>query len=396
MTVALRVPSLCFVLALVTGPAGGGTGTTADDYHRRALHAETPEQRIELLGQALSINPNHVPALRQRSAIYWALGKKDLALADAARAADLVPDDADVNNAAGLFAQELKQHAQAARFFERALAPDPKNIVLRARLIDALVKLREIDRALEHADFLVERRPDADYPYSIRAEVYEWADRYADAVRDLSVLIDRHPSEAGYYLRRCINYRCLGEGRKALADAEKALQLRGATSYVLAARGCSYEAAGDLEKALEDYRKAAELDEEKRYFTIWSCLVLRKLGRRAEADALIRDFLKGLADKDEWIGPVIRYLAGELAEDEVFRLAKHDDPETEREQHCEAFYYVAAAHLAAGDLDRAEDLLKKCLAQRVHNFYEHGFAIRDLRVIEEVREKAKRGRPLKE
>ncbi len=393
MAAASRMPAICIILAVAAGPAAGGTGTTADDYHRRALHAERPEQQVELLGQALALNPNYVPALRQRSVVYWALDKKELALADAARAADLVPEDADTNAAAGALAQQLNQHTQAARFLDRALALDPKNAVLRARLIDALVKLREIGRALEHADLLVERRPDADYPYSIRAEVYEWADRYADAVRDLSVLIDRHPAESGYYLRRCINHRCLGEGRKALADAEKALQLRGSTSYAHAARGCSYEAAGDLEKALEDYRKAAELNDEKSYFTIWSCLALRKLGKRAEADALIRDFLKGLANKDEWVGPVIRYLAGELAEDEVFRLAKHDDPETERERLCEAYYYVAAAHIAAGDLDRAEDLLKKCLAQRVNNFYEHGFAIRDLRTIEKLREKAKAGNP---
>ena len=380
----------CSVLH-AAAPGAGGTGVTAADYHRRAFHVASPEKRIQLLTKALALNPDHVPSLRHRSALYAMLGKKKLSFADAARAAELAPEDPEVNSIAGSKAEDLKLYKQAARFFRQALACDQGRVPARARLIDVLIKLRQVKAALEHANVLVERRPDMDYPYALRADAYEWNDRFADAVRDLTVLIRRHPDDPKYtqnYLRRCINYRFLGEGAKALADAEKALRLKGKTSFGLAARGCSYEVLGQLDKALDDYQKATELKGDHRYFMIWSCIVLRKLGRRAEADKLIRGFLKKLKD-DKWIAPVIKYLAGQMTEQEVFKLALDKDPETTREQLCEAYYYVGACYMADKNYARAEALFKKCLAQRVNNFYEHGFAIRDLRTIKKLREKRK-------
>jgi len=381
--------ALC-AIALAAAPAPGATGTTAADYYRRAFHVATVEARIELLTRALAVNPNHVPSLRYRSTLHAIQGRDEPAYADAARAADLSPADPDLNYSAGLKADKLKRYADAARLYGRALALDRTSTRVRIQYLFALIKLRRIDPALKQADRLVELRPDTNVPYSVRADVYEWADRYADAVRDLTVLVGRDPKNASHYLRRCINYRCLGEGEKALADAETAVQLKGGTAYGHAARGCSYEMLGQLDNALADYRRADEIaareKADRRFYTIWRCIVLRKQGKRAEADALARQFLKTLKD-DEWVAPVLKYLAGEMTEAEVFRRAQHQDPDRNREQHCEAYYYVGACHLADGKLDRAEALFKKCLAQRVNNFYEHGFALRDLRTIKKRRAK---------
>ena len=377
--------NLVWIVALAA--AAHGTGTTAADYYRRSFHASTPQKRVELLDKALAINPNHVPALRYRSTLYSILGKKRLALADSARAADLSPRDPSTNRAAGILADELKEYAKAARFYGRALAFDRADVALRSRRIRVLIKLLKTGEALEDANFLVERHPHQDFAYSVRADVYEWCDKYADAARDMTVLIKRDPKEARYYLRRCINYRGAGEGEKALADAEKAIQLKGDTAYGCAARGCSYELLGRLDKALADYKRAADLDDDRRFYVIWSCLILRKQGKREEAEKLARDFVKELKD-DKWVAPVLKYLAGQMTEEEVFRRARHKDPEKNREQHCEGYYYVGACYLADGKLDKAQELFTKCLAQRVHNFYEHGFAIRDLRTIRKLRAEA--------
>jgi tetratricopeptide (TPR) repeat protein len=387
----LILGGLCLCRAAVAG-----TGTTAGDYVRRSHHVRRPERRIELLDRALELNSRHVTALKERSGLYYLIGKKKQAFDDARRAADLAPEDPGIQVRAALLADELREYEHAARLLRRALTQEPDRLLWRARRIHALTQLLRVDEALGEANVMIEQRPDRDLPYSMRADVYEWADRYRDAVDDLTRLIRRHPEDSRYYLRRCINYRCLGEGRKALADAQKGMDLKGRSAYALAARGCSYEVLRELDKAFDDYQRAAQLDDDKRYFTIWCCLVRRKQGRREEADKLIRAFLKTLKNQDEWIAPVIKYLAGEMTEEEVFRLARHDDPIKNREQLCEAYYYIGACYLAEKKYGRAEELFRKTLAQRVHNFYEHGFAIRDLRIIKNRREKAAepdKGRP---
>ncbi len=371
------------ILMLVIA-AAGNIGTSAGDYYIRSFHAATPRQRLQLLNQAVELNPNHVPALRHRALVRSVLGEKKQAFADIIRAAELSPGDPEINLAAAAYAEELKKYHPAARFYGRALACEWTNPFVRARLIQALIKIRRTGQALKHADLLVQRLPREDFPYAVRAEVYEWASRFQDAVGDLSVLVRRHPNDSKYYLRRCINYRAMGAGRKALADAEKSIPLRGLSGYVYAARGCSYEVLGELDRALQDYRKAAELDDDKRYYMIWSCIILRKQGNRAQADKLIKNFLRQL-EEDGWIAPVIKYLAGEIEEEDVLRLARHKDPETTRQRLCEAYYYIGACYLADNRLDRAEEFFRKCLAQHVNNFYEHGFAIRDLRTIEKMR-----------
>ena len=389
--------------ACLTGSAAGGTGTTAGDYEKRAYHARSLKKRVELLDKALAINPNHVPSLTHRARVHLVRGDKKLALADNVRAAELVPDDPFINAAAAFDARELKQYDKAVRYYARAVAINRRSFALRARYIGALIKALEIDEAVKQAEILVRRHPEIPggrdpariSSYELRAEAYEWAGRYKDAVADLTRLIKRSPNNPDHYASRCGNYRMLGYGKRALADAQARLRLGRMTPSAIAAVGCSYEVLGQLERALRAYAKAADNSDQKEYYKIWSCIILRKLGRRKDADKLIKDFLKSFK-QDEWIAPVVKYLAGDMAEAEVLRLAKHEEPETNRQQFCEAYYYIGACYLADKNLDKAEELMKKCLAQRVVNFYEHGFAIRDLRTIKKLREEAaKKDKPPK-
>ena len=358
------------------------TGTSPADYAARALHERNPQARLELLGKALAIDPNYVPALRHRAALYAVLDKKQEALADIARAADLSPDDPQVNALAGGYAEEAKDHGRAAGFYRRAVDADTDNAELHYRLAWALIRARRSDDALREADFLVERYPDQSFPYEVRADACEWLGRYADAVRDISLLIERTPNAARMYIHRSSVERTMGDAHAALVDAQKAIDLGEQTPSALSARGLAYEALGQWELALADFSAASEhRDEERRYYVIWSCIVLRKQGKPADAERFAKESLKGLKP-DEWITPVIRFLAGEIKEDEVFRAARKAEGETLREQLCEAHYYLGAHRLTVGDRAGAEKLFRDCIALRVCNFYEHGFAVQELRKLE--------------
>lgn len=375
--------------------AAAAAGETADDYNLRARHAETPQERLKLLDRALAINPNHVPALAHRARVHLALGNKELAFADMLKAADLVPGDPELNLTAAALASGLKKHQESARLSARAVAADRANFGYRTLYVYALIKALKIDEAVAQAEIAVRRhpeiparmRPGRPSSYWLRAEAYEWAGRYKEAADDLTRIIQVRPRDFALYAQRGTFYRSMGDGKRALADARRYQRMGGSPSGAHAAVGCSYEVLGQLERALDAYAKAADTDDQREYFKIWSCIILRKLGRRQEADTFIKEFRKTFKE-DGWIAPVVKYLAGETTEAEVFHLAKHDDPETNRQQYCEAYYYVGACYLAEKKLDKAEELMKKCLKQGVVNFYEHGFALRDLRTIKKLREGA--------
>lgn len=380
--------------AIVICWAAAAAGATADDYNLRARHADSVRQRLDLLNKALAINPNHVPALAHRSRVHRVLGNEELAFADSWKAADLAPGDPGLNFNASMLAIDLKKYDDAARLSGRAVAADRTSLPYRSLYVTALIKALRIDEAVAQAEATAKRHPERQTSYQLRAEAYEWAGRYKDAIDDLTRLIQMRPSVATFYSQRSSSYRALGDGKSALADAVMALRRGRSPAGGYAAIGNCYEELGQPERALEFYAKAADNDDKKEYYKIWNCIILRKLGRRQEADKFIEDFRKGFKKKDEWIAPVVAYLAGRMTEEQVFQLAKHDEPETNRQQLCEAYYYVGACYLADRKLDRAEELMKKCLAQRVADFYEHGFAIRDLRTIKKLRAesgKAKRG-----
>ena len=379
--------------AIVICCAATATAETADDYNLRARHADSMRKRLDLLNKALAINPNHIPALVHRSDVYLALDDKELAFADSRKAADLAPGDPGLSFNASILAIDLKKYEAAAGLSGRAVAADRRSLRYRALYVTALVKALKIDEAVTQAEIAVKRHPESLTPYSLRAEAYEWAARYRDAIGDLTHLIRMSPDVAMFYAQRSSSYRALGDGKLALADALTAMQRGRSAAGGNAAIGNCYEELEQPERALEFYAKAADNDDQKEYYKIWHCIILRKLGRRQEADKFIKDFRKGFK-ADEWIAPLVDYLAGKITEERVFQLAKHDEPETNRQQLCEAYYYIGACYLGDKKLDKAEELMKKCLAQRVVDFYEHGFAIRDLRTIKKLRAekgKAERG-----
>ena len=118
---------------------------------------------------------------------------------------------------------------------------------------------------------------------------------------------------------------------------------------------------------------------------LFYALALHRSGRREEA----RTFLAGIAGTfpvQRWAAPVVQFYAGRLPEDEVLKAAASADPKTDREQRCEAYYYLAMAHhlkLGGVQVDAAaaakvREYLEKCVATGVTNFVEYRAAQAEL------------------
>jgi lipoprotein NlpI len=120
-------------------------------------------------------------------------------------------------------------------------------------------------------------------------------------------------------------------------------------------------------------------------YKLFHFLALHRSGQAQEARAYINGVAASLADQ-KWAGPVVLFYAGKLPEDEVLKAAASADPKIDKEQRCEAYYYLAMAyHLKLGGVQvdaaaaaKVREYLEKCVATGVTTFVEYRAAQAEL------------------
>jgi TolB-like protein len=117
------------------------------------------------LDRALAREPNYAEALTMRGWLYRRLGRWDEMLAAFVRAVELNPRHPDVLQSAGRAAAYLRRYAEAAQYYDRAVAAAPDNLDYAAnRAIHEvnwrgdLAMLREVVRRAEATDLRTRRQ----------------------------------------------------------------------------------------------------------------------------------------------------------------------------------------------------------------------------------------------
>lgn len=100
------------------------------------------------------------------------------------------------------------------------------------------------------------------------------------------------------------------------------------------------------------------------YALLYLSLAARHLGQ--DGRDLILPSVSELGET--WPRPLIDMTIGKLSEDAVLKAAKVGD--SSREQLCEAYYYLGAGFLAAGDKRRAREYFRKSIDQEVTEYIE--------------------------
>jgi lipoprotein NlpI len=124
-----------------------------------------------------------------------------------------------------------------------------------------------------------------------------------------------------------------------------------------------------------DYEKTVELGN----VNIWPVpvavmrilLIDLRVGKTlAEVQAKARAF-KERAKPTGWHERLFTFFSGEIGEGTLFKAARSDNPKTEKEQLCEAYFFAGTVRLATGDKAGGRELLEKCLATGVSYYTEY-------------------------
>jgi len=149
-------------------------------------------------------------------------------------------------------------------------------------------------------------------------------------------------------------------------------------------RGCLHYNAHKFPEALADFRKARELGSDARdYFCFRLWPLQTRSGEKDEATRELTAYMehRPVGKPDDWQSKVGRFLAGQMTQADLLKAAADPNAQTDREQHCEAYFYAGSKRLIEGDQTTAADYFKQCVATDVKKFEEYSSAVAELKLL---------------
>jgi len=272
-------------------------------------------------GSTLAIRPAQYDVLSERGSIYLAQKKYDLARADFAAAIHLRPelDSGYISEAAANLAEE--KYDDAIGNYDEALVTSP-----------------------DHTSLIL-----------MRGEANRLALRYAQAIADFNAVIQKDSKYAAAYRLRAFAYLESGDVSQAVSDYEQALDLDPNDLALRQSAGIAQWDNGDYREAARNLEKSAADPRHVMYSELWLHVADLK---RGDDDTELGQRINKL-DLKTWPGPLLSLFAGATTVDDVLSLAKHGDAGAQRDQSCEASFFIAEWHLDQKEVSAAGPLLEQ-------------------------------------
>jgi|GEM_PF-224355 len=155
---------------------------------------------------------------------------------------------------------ETKEYAEAIRYYDEALLKQSDMADAFCNRGIAYVHIGEIDKALEDFNKAIELDKKLDEAYFNRAGALVDRKEFALAASDLEHIRKNYQDSTNYYLRWGDLKFNQGYYDQALAEYDRALELKASNVQALVNRGVAYFEKKDFNAAQSDFEKALKLD----------------------------------------------------------------------------------------------------------------------------------------
>lgn len=192
----------------------------------------------------------------------------------------------------GIVSEHLKYYEDAIRYYQNGIKVDALPI-LEQHIAECYHKLLDFDKAVEHIDKAYNLDSEDGTILIDKAEILADAFKYTDAISVISGIIEKNPDyDYGYRLRAGYKERS-ADYKGAIEDMEIATILEPAETSYYAFRGYLYSKVGERAKAERDYKKILEVDTIPNVTSI-AMYAYQGLGETTKAI----DFMSSVIEKD--------------------------------------------------------------------------------------------------
>lgn len=272
----------------------------------RASLAEDDEAQLADLNQAIKINPDNIQAVRVRAAYYLRKREPENALEDLNKW--LESDDQNATN----YLTVAQQLMLTGSKFDESLQREA---------------IRIIDKAIEI-------NPDKVEPYTLRATIYQGADKFEEAIKDANRAVELDPKRFDVLLLRASILSDQEKLDEALEDVNLALELQPGLINAIQIRGMILSQQQKFPEAIEDIKKLASNDRNNLFFQRQLAMLYNANDEPSRAIKIYERLLR--ADpKGSWDGKSVRRQLGILLR-RAASLRGQGDAQLSSGKHAEA------------------------------------------------------------
>jgi lipoprotein NlpI len=347
--------------SMVWAAAAGAAAASAYGDFNAAISSRSDRNiadAIKFMDRALAAPdlPAHLrpTALRVRAQAYAEAKQYDLAAADFGSALALRPADYDTLLERGVLYGTVKKYDLARADFSAAIRLRPE--LDRAYVAQAATFLAEekFDDAIRNYDDALRTSPDEVDLMLLRGEANRLARRFDAAIADYTAAIRRDSQYSTAHSLRALAHLEAGDLRAAVSDYEDAVDLEPNDPDLRAAAGAAEWVYGDYRRAEREFEKSGRDPRYALLAQLWLHLAALKRGRSDDGFSARAAKL----DLKPWPGPLLGFYAGTASADEVLAAAKLGEPETQKDQLCEADFFLAEWHIDRKEETAARPLLE--------------------------------------
>jgi lipoprotein NlpI len=236
----------------------------------------------------------------------------------------------------------------------------------------------DFDRAIADYDAAIKLHPKSADAHYNRGNAWARKGDPDRAIADYDAAIRLDPKEAAAYGGRAVEWSVKGDYARAIADYDAAIKLDPKSSSALLGRGRARFYGGDFQRAALDMEQAMKA-EPSEYTALWLYLARKRAGATDAEETLDRDTR---AARGGWPSAIIVLYLGRTDASSVLAASTDPDPKRQRDQRCEANFYLAHWHLLRNERERALALLKEAQDGCPRDFLEYEGTLAELRRLQ--------------
>jgi len=348
------------------------------------------DEALDDFDQAIELNPQNANAYYNRGIVKSRLKDWDGAIADFTDSIKFNPQHVGAYFYRGIAKQQNSDLQGALADYTQTIAFDPQLALVFLNRGIVKSQLEDWDGALADYTQDIKFNPKSTAGYFYRGIIKHQKGDLDGALADYTQALETGSKYTNAYYARVYDRRGnlkvdRGDLAGAIADFDQAIELSPQDGGSYMSRGVANYIDGHSSEALADFQKAVEL--KFRYYDyprIYTWLVkAKKADQLAAANQELKDYLLARQDgADDWPVQVGHFLIGQLSQDDFLKAADSTDVKKNREQHCEVYFYIAIKHLLAGDRVAAKSSFQQCVDTNVKTFYEYRMARIKLKQLE--------------